>query len=90
MNAALGPGATPIDRTTVADGLAVAGLRPTGGSLAIEFEYGGAAVQPATEPGSGFGPGDGVLAEHDLLADSRTFLARLRNARALAVREYPR
>ena len=51
---------------------------------------GRAAVQLAIERGGGFGPGDGVLAQHDLLADPRAFLARLRDARALAVGEPPR
>ena len=90
LPAAVGPRATPIDGAAVAEGLSVAGLRLTDGSLVLKFEYAGAAVQLAIEPGSGFGPGDGVLAQHDLLADSRTFLARLRDARAIAVGEFPR
>ena len=87
--AAVGPRATPIDGAAVADGLSVAGLRLIDGSLVLKFECGGAALQLSIEPGSGFDPGDGVLAQHDLLADPRAFLARLRDARALAVGEPP-
>lgn len=90
LPAAVGPRATPIDGEAVADGLSVAGLRLADGSLVLKFECTDAAAQLVIEPGNGFGPGDGVLAQHDLLADPRGFLARLRNARALAVGEPPR
>ena len=90
LPAVAGPRATPLDGTAVADGLSVAGLRLIDGSLVLKLEFGGAAVQLSIEPGGGFGPGDGVLAQHDLLADPRAFLARLRNARALAAGEPPR
>ena len=41
-------------------------------------------------PGAGFEFGDGVLAQHDLLAEPGAFVTRLRAARALAVGEPPR
>ena len=90
LRAAVGPRATPIEGSAVADGLSVAGLRLIDGRLVLKLEYGGAAVQLFIEPGNVFSPGDGVLAQHDLLADPRAFLARLRDARALAVGEPPR
>ena len=85
LPAAAGPRATPLDGAAVADGLSVSGLRLIDGSLVVKLENGGAVVQLALGPGGGFGPGDGVLAQHDLLADSRAFVARLRDARSLAV-----
>ena len=90
LPAAAGPRATPIDGEAVADGLSVAGLRLIDGSLVVKLENGGAAVQLSVERGGGFGPGDGVLAQHDLLADPHAFIARLRDARALAAGEPPR
>ena len=90
LPAAVGPQATPLTGDAAAAGLSVAGLRLVDGSLVLKLECAGAAVQLMIEPGSGFGPGDGVLAQHDLLADPRAFLARLRDARALAVGEPPR
>ena len=55
----------------------------------LKLENGGGAVQFILEPGGGFGPSDGVLAQHDLLADPRTFFARLGDARALAAGKAP-
>lgn len=89
VSAVAGPRATPLTGDATAPGLSVAGLRLSDGSLVLKLENGGAAVQFRLEPGEGFGPSDGVLAQHDLLADPRTFVARLRNARALAVGEPP-
>ena len=90
LPAAAGPRATALDGAAVADGLSVAGLRLIDGSLVVKLENGAAAVQLSIEPGGGFAPGDGVLAQHDLLADPHAFLARLRAARALAAGESPR
>ena len=89
LPAAADPRATPLNGAA-ADGLSVAGLRLIDGSLVVKLENGAAAMQLAIERGGGFGPGDGVLAQHDLLADPRAFLARLRNARELAAGEPPR
>ena len=89
LPAAVGPGATPL-AAAAADGLSVAGLRLLDGSLVLKFECDAAAMQLLLAPGSSFGPDDGVLAQHDLLADPRTFLAQLRDARAIAVGSPPR
>ena len=88
--AVAGSQATPLTGGAIAPGLSVAGLRLTDGSLVLKLENGGGAVQFRLDAGDGFGPSDGVLAQHDLLAESRTFVARLRDARALAVGEPPR
>ena len=87
--AAAGPQATPLTGDATAPGLSVAGLRLSDGGLVLKLENGGGAVQFRLEPGEGFGPSDGVLAQHDLLADPHTFLTRLHDARALAVGEPP-
>ena len=87
--AAAGAEATPLIGDATAPGLSVAGLRLSDGSLVLKLENGAAAVQFILGPGDGFGPSDGVLAQHDFLADPRTFLARLHDARALAVGEPP-
>ena len=70
-------------------GLSVAGLRLTDGSLVLKLERGFAAVQFRVEAGGGFGSSDGVLAQHDLLAEPRAFATRLRAAHALALGEPP-
>ena len=88
--AAAGPRATPLAGDAMAPGLSVAGLRLTDGSLVLKLERDGAAAQFRFEPGAGFGPADGVLAQHDLLAEPGAFVAGLRAARALAVGESPR
>ncbi|MDE0617243.1 MAG: hypothetical protein OXH87_06610, partial [Rhodospirillaceae bacterium] len=85
LPAAAGPRATPLIGAAAAPGLSVAGLRLIDGSLAVKLEHGAAALQLALEPGGGFSPGDGVLAQHDLLADPQTFLTRLRDARSIAM-----
>ena len=90
MPAVAGPQATPLVGDATAPGLSVAGLRLTDGSLVLKLEQGGAAVQFGLEPGGGFDPGDGVLAQHDLLAEPRGFVTRLQAARELAVGESPR
>ena len=89
LPAAAGPQATPLIGDATAPGLAVGGLRLTDGSLVLKLEHGAAAVQFIVGPGGGFGPCDGVLAQHDLLEEPRAFIARLRDARALAVGEPP-
>ena len=85
-----GPRATPLADTATTPGLSVSGLRLTDGSLVLKLERGGAAVQFRVEAGGGFGPSDGVLAQHDLLAEPRAFVSRLRAAHALALGEIPR
>ena len=87
--AAVGPTATPLVGDATAPGLSVAGLRLVDGSLVLKLERGGAAVQFRLEPGDGFDAADGVLAQHDVLAEPREFVAGLRAARALAVGEPP-
>ena len=87
--AAAGPQATPLTGDATAPGLSVAGLRLGDGSMVLKLENGGAAMQFILEPGGGFGPGDGVLAQHDFLIDPRAFYARLRDARALGVGKAP-
>ena len=88
--AVAGPQAAPLAGAASAPGLSVAGLRLTDGSLVLKLERGGAAVQFRVEAGGGFGPTDGVLAQHDLLAEPRAFVSRLRAAHALALGEIPR
>lgn len=88
--AAVGPRATPLIGHGTAPGLSVAGLRLTDGSLVLKLENGAAAVQFHLASGSAFGPRDGALAQHDVLAESRAFAARLLEAHALAVGEVPR
>jgi len=88
--AAAGPQATPLAGSATAPGLSVAGLRLTDGSLVLKLERGGVAVQFRLEPGHALDASDGVLAQHDLLAEPRAFVAGLRAARALAVGESPR
>ena len=90
MPAAAGSRATPLEGNATAPGLSVAGLRLTDGSLVLKLERGGAAAQFRLAPGAGFEFGDGVLAQHDLLAEPGAFVTRLRAARALAVGESPR
>ena len=80
LPAVVGSQATPLTGDAAAAGLSVAGLRLVDGSLVLKLECAGTAVQLMIEPGSGFGPGDGVLAQHDLLADLRAFLV-VRGAR---------
>ena len=70
--------------------MSAAGLRLADGRLALKLERGAAAVQLVVAPGCGFGPGDGVLCQHDLLEEPRRFVARLREARALAAGPAPR
>ena len=89
MPAVAGPRATPLVGEATAPGLSVTGLRLTDGSLVLKLERGGAAAQFRLEPGRGFGVSDGVLAQHDLLAEPRAFVAGLHAARALAVGESP-
>ena len=89
VSAAAGPRATPLVGDATPPGLSVAGLHLTDGSLVIKLERGGAAAQFRLEPGGGFEFGDGVLAQHDLLAEPRGFVAGQRAARALAVGEPP-
>ena len=90
MPAVAGPRATPLIGAATAPGLSIAGLRLTDGSLVLKLERGGGAVQFRLEAGGGFEAADGVLAQHDLLAEPRGFFAGLRIARALAVGESPR
>lgn len=89
LPAAVGKRATPLLGGAAADGLSVEGLRLADGSLALKLEWGGGAAQFLIEPGSGFGPGDGLLAQHDLLAEPRLFVLRLGRAFALATRAVP-
>ncbi len=89
LPAAVGPRATPLIGEAAAAGLAVSGLRLADGSLALKLERGDRAIQLSVGPGTGFGPGDGVLALHDLLEEPRLFVARLREARALAAGPAP-
>ena len=86
--AAVGPQATPL-AGAAAPGLEAAGLRLADGSLVLKLERGAAAAQLLIAPGGAFGSGDGVLAQHDLLAEPRPFLAGLREARALALGPVP-
>ena len=90
MLAVARPRATPLAGAATAPGLSVAGLRLTDGSLVLKLERGGAAVQFRLKPGDGFDAADGVLAQHDVLAEPRAFVAGLRAARALAVGGDPR
>ena len=77
LPAAVGPQATPLVGDAVAAGLSAAGLRLADGRLALKLERGARAVQLVVAAGRGFGPGDGVLAQHDLLEEPRRFVARL-------------
>ena len=90
MPAVAAPRATPLVGDATAPGLSVAGLRLTDGSLVIKLGRGRAATQFRLEPGSGFDAADGVLAQHDVLAESRGFVTRLQAARELVVGEPPR
>ena len=90
LPAAPGPEATSLAGAAAAADLAAAGLRLADGRLALKLERGGRAVQFVVAPGYGFGPGDGVLCQHDLLEEPRRFVARLREARALAAGPAPR
>lgn len=85
-----GPRATPLADDATAPGEAVVGLRLTEGSLVLKLERGGEAAQSRLEPGSGFGPADGVPPPHDLLAEPQGSVTRLQAARQLAVRELSR
>ncbi len=89
MPAVAGPRATPLAGAATPPGMSVAGLRLTDGSMVLKLERGGAAVQFRVEAGGGFGPSDGVLAQHDLLAEPWAFATRLRAAHALALGEPP-
>lgn len=90
MPAVAGPRATPLIGDAMAPGLSVAGLRLVDGSLVLKLERGGAATQFQFEAGAEFDAKDGVLAQHDLLAEPRGFVTRLQAARELAVGEPPR
>ena len=90
LPAAVHPEATPLLGDAVAAGLSTAGLRLADGRLALKLERGAGAVQLLVAPGCGFGPDDGVLCQHDLLEEPRRFVARLRDARALAAGPAPR
>ena len=87
--AAVGPAATPLVGGPAAPGLSVAGLRLVDGALAVKLERDGAAVQLLFAPGAGFGPGDGVLAQHDLLTAPGPFVRRLTHAWTLAAGASP-
>ncbi|MCY4602571.1 MAG: hypothetical protein OXF27_21930, partial [Acidobacteria bacterium] len=80
LPAAVGPQATPLAGEAVAADLSAAGLRLADGRLVLKLERGAGAVQFVVAPGCGFGPGDGVLAQHDLLEEPGRFVARLREA----------
>jgi len=83
-----GPRATPLAGDATASGLAFVGLRLTDGSLVLKLERGGEAARPRLEPASRFSPADGVLAQHDLLAEPRWFVTRPQAARERAVGEH--
>jgi len=85
MPAVATPRATPLLGAAPAPGLSIAGLRLTDGSLVLKLERPGEAAQFRLAPGGGFGPEDGLLAQHDLLAEPRAFVAGLRAVRALVV-----
>ncbi|MCY4004224.1 MAG: hypothetical protein OXF33_11030 [Rhodospirillales bacterium] len=90
MPAAAGPQATPIAGDATVPGLSVAGLRLTDGSLVLKLERVGVAAQFRLEPGGGLDSGGGVLAQHDVLAEPRAFVAGLRAVRVLALGGDPR
>ena len=89
LPAAPGPRAKPLTADATAPGLSMEGLRLADGTLVLKLENGPAAVQFLLGSGSGLGPGDGVLAQHDLLEEPRPFFALLSNAHALAVSDVP-
>ncbi len=59
-------------------GVPVEGLRLLDGSLALKLECATKAMQFRIAAGDGFGPLAGVVAQHDLLAEPREFVQRLR------------
>ena len=87
--AVAGPRATPLIGDATAPVLSVAGLRLTDDSLLLKLERGGAAARFRLEPGEGFDFDDGVLAQHDVLAESRGFVTVLFAARGACRRGEP-
>ena len=68
----------------------LSGLRLVNGDLGLKIERGRPATQLRIPAGSGFGPADEVLAQHDILLSPATFSSQLREACALTGRKVPR
>ena len=68
----------------------LSGLRLVNGDFGLKIERGRAATQLRIPAGSGFGPADEVLAQHDILLSPATFSSHLRGACALTGWEVPR
>ena len=90
LQIAISPDATPLVPGMTALGAPLSGLRLVNGDLVLKIGRGRATTQLRIPAGSGLGPADGVLAQHDILLSPATFSSQLREACALTGWEVPR
>ena len=79
----ISPDATPLVPGIAALGASLSGLRLVNGDLGLKIERGRATTQLRIPAGSGFGPADGVLAQHEILLSPAAFSSQLREAPGL-------
>ena len=90
MPAAISAEATPLADADWSRGVALTGLRLLDGRLVLKLDSATAAMQFRVAAGSGCGPLDGLMVQHDLLAEPREFVRRVREGCALATENVPR
>ena len=90
LQIAISPDATPLVPGMTALAAPLSGLRLVDGDLVLKIERGRATTQLRIPAGSGLGPADGVLAQHDILLSPVAFSSHLREACALTGWEVPR
>ena len=83
LQIAISPDATPLVPGMTALAAPLSGLRLVDGDLVLKIERGRATTQLRIPAGSGLGPADGVLAQHDILLSPVAFSSHLREACAL-------
>ena len=82
--------ATPLSRVGLPPGMAVEELRLLDGRLEPKLELGPAAAQFRLASGRGFDTEDGMVAQHDLWTEPKSFIRQLEEACALAAGNVPR
>ena len=79
----ISPDATPLVPGIAPLGAPLSGLRLANCYLVLKIERGRATTQLRIPAGSGLGPADGVLAQHDILLSPVAFSSQLREAPGL-------